>query len=249
MDLVIATIFFIFISLFIINLIVDKKKRRQKEKDRRQRIQNSNLLLQYGKHNAEDKPMNEKETVFASGASDAATEKHNARHEEQQTTLPVTDEWEEQQPFDESHKAYMPNNHYYEETLADGEEGFSEDEKETPYTGTMDDPLPKGLKSWNWGAALAPVIWGIGNRTYFGFLALIPAVGYVFRIVLAIYGDKWAWKNNDWDDINHFRETQRHWTIAGIIIFTLIQGFFLFLELAKHPDLLEAIFRRLSTIF
>ena len=77
---------------------------------------------------------------------------------------------------------------------------------------------PKGL---NWGAFLLTWIWGIGNNTWIALLALIPVVNIVMPFVLLFKGNEWAWKNKQWRDEEHFRSTQRKWTIAGLILLAI----------------------------
>ena len=85
---------------------------------------------------------------------------------------------------------------------------------------TADDTpeLPADMRGWNWGAFLLTWIWGLGNRTPIALLALIPGVGFVMMIVLGLKGTEWAWRNETWKGVEHFRSTQRNWAIAGMIV-------------------------------
>ncbi len=83
--------------------------------------------------------------------------------------------------------------------------------------------LPPELRGWNWGAFLLTWIWGIGNNVWIALIALaglIPYVGWVIRIVMAIvlgvHGNEWAWQKKRWDSIEHFRKTQRTWIKWGV---------------------------------
>lgn len=78
--------------------------------------------------------------------------------------------------------------------------------------------MPDSIKGWSWGAFLLNWIWAIGNRTWIGLLALIPYVGFIMVIILGIKGREWAWKNKQWDSVEHFNEVQRKWSIWGGII-------------------------------
>lgn len=78
-----------------------------------------------------------------------------------------------------------------------------------------DTPIPPELNKWNWGAFLLNWIWGAGNKTYIALLSLIPFVGIVFIFILGAKGNKWAWENEQWYDLDHFKKTQRNWSIAG----------------------------------
>lgn len=82
--------------------------------------------------------------------------------------------------------------------------------------------LPEAARGWNWGAFLLNWIWGLGNRTPIALLALIPLVGFVMMVVLGIRGNAWAWQNDTWKSVDHFRRTQRHWAIAGVIVWTVM---------------------------
>lgn len=78
--------------------------------------------------------------------------------------------------------------------------------------------IPPEIKGWNWGAFFLNVIWGIGNSTYIALLTLIPFVNLVMPFVLAIKGNQWAWQNRIWEDVDHFKRTQKKWAIAGFLI-------------------------------
>jgi hypothetical protein len=74
---------------------------------------------------------------------------------------------------------------------------------------------PAAAGRWNWGAFLMTWIWGLGNGTYIGLLALIPVVNLVMAIILGIKGGKLAWKNRRWESIEHFTRVQGLWTAFG----------------------------------
>jgi hypothetical protein len=50
-------------------------------------------------------------------------------------------------------------------------------------------PLPEELKGFNWGAALTPVFWGIGNNTWSAlwFMA-VAALPWTFGLIASLYG-------------------------------------------------------------
>lgn len=83
--------------------------------------------------------------------------------------------------------------------------------------------IPDGVKGWSWGAFLLSWIWAIGNRTWIGLLAIIPYIGFIVAIYLGIKGRELAWKNKQWDSLEHFNRVQRKWTIWSLVI---IVGFF-----------------------
>ncbi len=81
--------------------------------------------------------------------------------------------------------------------------------------------LPDSLRGWNWGAFLLNVVWGIGNSTYIALLMFIPFVNIVMLFVLGAKGNRWAWANRPWRDVEHFRRVQRNWTIVGVILVSI----------------------------
>ena len=81
-----------------------------------------------------------------------------------------------------------------------------------------DAEIPPGVAGWSWGAFLLNWIWAIGNRTWFGLLAIIPYVGIITAIYLGIKGRELAWRNRRWDSVEHFNSVQRKWTIWGLIL-------------------------------
>ncbi len=78
--------------------------------------------------------------------------------------------------------------------------------------------IPEEIRGWNWGAFLLTWIWGIGNQVWISFLMFVPFVNFVMWFILGAKGNEWAWKNKNWDSIEHFKRTQRTWAKWGIII-------------------------------
>lgn len=83
-------------------------------------------------------------------------------------------------------------------------------------------PVPAGVAGWGWGPFLMSWIWAIGNNVWIGLLALIPYVGGIMAIVLGVKGREWAWQAKKWESVEAFNETQRKWSIAGLILGTLM---------------------------
>jgi len=81
--------------------------------------------------------------------------------------------------------------------------------------------VPPDIEGWNWGAFFLTWIWGIGNRVWLSFLALIPIplVGLAMMVILGIKGNEWAWQCKKWDSIEQFRHKQRIWMYWGIAAF------------------------------
>ncbi|KYC40933.1 serine/threonine protein kinase [Scytonema hofmannii PCC 7110] len=77
--------------------------------------------------------------------------------------------------------------------------------------------VPEEIKSWNWGAFLVPWFWLWQNHVWSGLLCFVPIVGFLMSITLGIKGNEWAWKSRRWRSIQHFKEHQRSWAIAGIL--------------------------------
>jgi len=84
--------------------------------------------------------------------------------------------------------------------------------------------IPPEIKRWNWGAFFLTWIWGIRNRTYIALLCLIPYVSFVMVFVLGAKGSEWSWRNQKWDSIKQFKDSQRTWAIVGAVIFFTILG-------------------------
>ena len=76
--------------------------------------------------------------------------------------------------------------------------------------------VPPEIKGFNFGAFALNWIWAIGNRTWLGLIAIVPAAQLVMAIILGIYGSEWAWKARKWDSVEHFKRVQRIWKWAGI---------------------------------
>ena len=81
--------------------------------------------------------------------------------------------------------------------------------------------VPEEIKGWSWGAFGLTWIWGICNSVWIALLCFIPYFGFVWAIVLGVKGKEWAWRNKKWDSIEHFKNTQRCWNIAGIVVFAI----------------------------
>jgi cytochrome oxidase complex assembly protein 1 len=85
-----------------------------------------------------------------------------------------------------------------------------------------DSVVPPEIKGWNWGAFFLNWIWGIGNSTYIAFLMFVPLVNIVMFFVLGAKGNEWAWRNRTWRDVEHFKQTQRKWRNAGLILLFVV---------------------------
>lgn len=96
---------------------------------------------------------------------------------------------------------------------------------------------PSILGKWNWGAFFLNGIWGLCNGCWWifainlviNFLSIIPFVGYItpfiglgWGIACGINGNKWAWKNRQWNSVQDFEHTQHQWAKASLIVFLVL---------------------------
>lgn len=91
------------------------------------------------------------------------------------------------------------------------------------------DSIPAEIDEWNWGAFFLHGIWGLGNKTYIALFAFVPVINVVMMFILGFKGNKMAWKNKEWESIEHFKSVQRYWNIAGLVAF-VIYGIIFILE-------------------
>lgn len=91
-----------------------------------------------------------------------------------------------------------------------------------PRSGKGDQSIvPEEIRGWNWGAAGLGWIWGVSHRLWISFLTWVPFVNIVFWIILAIKGNEWAWRKNQWKSVADFQAVQRKWMPWGIVFFIL----------------------------
>jgi hypothetical protein len=81
--------------------------------------------------------------------------------------------------------------------------------------------VPEEVKGWSWAGFGLTWIWGVFNGVLISLLALIPGFALIWAIVLGVKGREWAWRNKKWDSVEHFKNTQRPWDIAGIVVFAI----------------------------
>lgn len=80
----------------------------------------------------------------------------------------------------------------------------------------------KDIQGWNWGAFWLTWIWGIGNRSWLTFWALIPYFNVIWMFVCGFKGNEWAWKNKNWVSVEEFQRVQKKWATIGNIIVAII---------------------------
>lgn len=93
---------------------------------------------------------------------------------------------------------------------------------EIPEIEDIEDEIPEEIRGWNWGAFFLNWIWGLGNRTYIALAMFIPGVNIVIPFLLGFMGNKWAWRNREWEDVDDFLASQRRWAVAGTCLFLLM---------------------------
>ncbi|MBE9210812.1 serine/threonine protein kinase [Nostoc sp. LEGE 06077] len=80
------------------------------------------------------------------------------------------------------------------------------------------EPVPEEILGWNWGAFLLPWFWLWTNQVWCGLFCFVPQIGWFMAIAMGAKGNEWAWKSRQWRSIQHFKEHQRGWAIAGVLI-------------------------------
>lgn len=110
--------------------------------------------------------------------------------------------------------------------------------------------VPPELDRWNWGAFVLNWIWGLGNRTYIALLCFVPFLNLVMPFVLGARGSRWAWQNDRWDSIEHFKRVQRRWAIAAaaLAIFGCVFFGFVLFGLLHMMKSLEPVERAIELI-
>ena len=78
--------------------------------------------------------------------------------------------------------------------------------------------VPDEIMGWNWGAFLLPWFWLWTNQVWVGLLCFVPQTGFIVTIALGAKGNEWAWKSKRWRSIEQFKQHQRGWAIAGLLI-------------------------------
>lgn len=83
------------------------------------------------------------------------------------------------------------------------------------------------VHGWNWGAFAFSWIWGVGNKTYWPLIILVPFFNIIWIFVCGAMGNKWAWQSSQHKDFETFQAVQKTWNLAGLI--QIIIGIVLFL--------------------
>lgn len=85
----------------------------------------------------------------------------------------------------------------------------------------LNGPFPPELRGWNWGAFFLNFFWGIAHNVWIALLTLVPGVNFIMLFVLGVKGNEWAWQHRRFESVAHFKEVQKKWAIAGLIIFII----------------------------
>lgn len=101
--------------------------------------------------------------------------------------------------------------------------------------------VPDGVKGWSWGAFLLNWIWAIGNRTWIGLLAMVPYIGFFVALWLGFKGREMAWKNREWDSVEHFNRVQKKWSswAVGITLVSFVVGVLAAIALPAYKHYVE----------
>jgi len=110
--------------------------------------------------------------------------------------------------------------------------------KAAPHDVGAPDGIPDGVKGWSWGAFFLNWIWAIGNRSWIGLLALVPYVGWIMVFWLGFKGREMAWKNKQWESLEHFNRVQRRWSQWGVgtILFVFVCAIVSAIALPAYQD-------------
>ena len=79
------------------------------------------------------------------------------------------------------------------------------------------EPVPYEIQEWNWGAFFIPWLWFLTNQVWYGIAFFIPYIGWMIAFLFGAKGNEWAWKSRRWESVEHFKDHQRAWAIAGIM--------------------------------
>lgn len=78
------------------------------------------------------------------------------------------------------------------------------------------------LRKWNWGAFLLTFVWGIGHGVFRSLLVVVPLYGLYEWYLLGRRGNRWAWERRRWESVERFRQSQRRWATAGIVVSVVV---------------------------
>lgn len=85
------------------------------------------------------------------------------------------------------------------------------------------EPTAEDLKKWNWGAFFLSWMWCIRNGFKWWVIVIcfvswwFPIVSLIASCILGYFGVRYAWKNGQWDNWEHFQIVQREWKMFSLI--------------------------------
>lgn len=89
------------------------------------------------------------------------------------------------------------------------------------------------VKGWNWGAFVFSWIWAfshnLGSVAVISLIASFLNMGLFASIFLGIAGNEYAWKSRRFSSVEEFKDTQKKWTTAALIV--LFFGILMFMGL------------------
>ena len=88
-------------------------------------------------------------------------------------------------------------------------------------------PIPGEFRHWNWGAFLLGPVWASYHGVSSGMVVLLGvlyvlALGLFPGIYLGINGNSIAWTRRRFRDAREFRDVERAWARAGLLIYLLL---------------------------
>ncbi len=140
-----------------------------------------------------------------------------------------------QEEFDSEKAKLLNNNHNKANNIISEQSYEAPTSARATATYAKAKEIPAGVKGWSWGAFLCHWLWAIFNKTWIGLLGLIPFLTPFIAIILGIKGREWAWKNKEWDSLEHFNRVQKKWSQWSL---GLIGGLFalIILMIALDPE-------------
>lgn len=115
-----------------------------------------------------------------------------------------------------------PSTQVHNGTIINNETGYHDPIREQRIyeNSSTDNRMYEVTSAWNWGAFFLYPLWGFANGTWWAFLiAVFFGWSIIPNIIFGICGSKWAWRNKQWRNLEHFTSVQDSWKKWGIGIF------------------------------
>lgn len=144
-----------------------------------------------------------------------------------------------------SSKATTKLQHARETELFNSDRDSFNDSPRSISYGERNKEIESAKNSWSWGGFLLGWVWALGHACWWPSIVVLSllvlsfvmiiffsplgiafsVILEVFQIALSVYlgikGNAIAWGNGCFEDIEHFRNKERGWTIAGVIVLVL----------------------------